>query len=308
MVVILAKKKRHRKRSKAAKEPTVIINEAITAFEDDPVLYALAEIFEKRRGGAASIQGFFFQFKYAAWQLLSYLNQHQEPGTGYIRLEGIEDVDFMAVTGSGTQVEFAQVKHSKNKMDAGGFWKTGALQNFAEVYLKLTNSHFRLVHNMDLAGGNLRNIVDFSAGDESLSAETLQYWNDKFTGLQRFQKEKIEEAKKNGRDFLFWDWDWSSFDIEDFLGRLKFEKVSERFINSEIQRLIIDVYGVMTGNERQYIRALDSFILESSRCRAKLNYQDLVELFESVKEDIAKGAINPAVQNRWIEAADFSYP
>ncbi len=282
------------------------INEKSFTLDRDPFLNKLAEVAKRRSGGQISIQGFIFQYKYAAWRVLDYLYQNKEIDSSYLRLEGVEDIDFIKISGMCTRIEFAQVKYSKNKIDAGMFWNLGILQNFAEVYLKYPNSIFRLVHNMDFSKGHLDYLVVFSKKKDKVPTNTYKFWSDKFKEFQNLQEAKIKEAKEKNRDYSHFNWDWSSFDLYDFLSRLIFEKVTEDSLDLKITHSIIKNYEISTGNEQQYILALNSFILNNSRLGAKLTYQDLTKLIESVRIDIAKGPINPAVQSRWLEAVDFN--
>ena len=94
----------------------------------------------------------------------------------------------------------------------------------------------------------------------------------------------------------------------DFLNKITFEKVSEDFLEDEINKLVIKKFQIYTGNERQYIQALINLILVKSSSRLEITNQDIVELAESVKNDIAKGPVNPAVQYRWLEPVDFTIP
>lgn len=300
-------KKKHKKsnRKKKNKAPLTISKPFIST---DPYLKELAEIAERRTGGSVSIQGFIYQFKYATWRLLNYFNQLRDPNPGYIHLEGVEDIDFIETTETGTNLEFAQVKYSKNKVDARTLWDSGVLQNFVEAYLKHPNSSFRLVYNMDLAKGHLSDLVDFSKNKGKLISSAYNYWKERFEEFQKEQKNKIEESIKKTRDFSHLDWDWSSFNLTDFFSKLSFERISEEYLNSEITHLIIDVYRISSGNEQLYIRSLIWYIIKNSRHKAKIKYQDLNKFIESIKEEIAKGPINPAVQGRWLEPVNFNVP
>lgn len=78
---------------------------------------------EKRTGGAESVHGFIFQFKYAVWKILTYLTSPEKSETRFIRLEGIEDVDVFNLSTDRFCTEFIQIKYSKNDIDAGTFWE-----------------------------------------------------------------------------------------------------------------------------------------------------------------------------------------
>jgi hypothetical protein len=278
-------------------------------FTKYPYLRYLAKLARDRSGGQYSIQGFIFQFKYSVWKLLDIFNQQNYISKSIaIQLEGIEDIDLIKINNKKPNFEHIQVKHSKNKMDASSFWESGVLQNFAEIYLKNPDSYFRIVHNMEFSQGHLSLLEKFCNEDGDLDKNNSVFWNKKFEELKTKQKEKVEQLKINNTEYQKWNWSWSNFNLMDFLNKITFEKVSEDFLEDEINKLVIKKFQIYTGNERQYIQALINLILVKSSSRLEITNQDIVELAESVKNDIAKGPVNPAVQYRWLEPVDFTIP
>lgn len=249
---------------------------------------------ERRTGGAESIQGFDFQFKYATWKILTYLTSRGRSETRFIRLEGIEDLDVFKLSMDQSHTEFIQVKYSKNDIDAGTFWKKGILQNFAEVYIIDNQSRFRVVHNMSFTRGYLSNLADANENQTSLSSSDLEYWEKKFNDFKNQDKAK--------------NWDWTAFNLADFLSRIAFERRTESFLTDEARRLIISDYNITSGNEEQYLNALYNLAKEKSRQRREIKHLDLMSCIEDVRGDISKGPTNPAVQGKWLVDVDFDVP
>ena len=161
-----------RKRTTLKKKPSKTLLPT-DSFTSHPYLDHLAKLVEKRSGGQISIKGFIFQFKYAAWKLLDIFNKPDITNSIRIRLEGIEDIDLIKINKKNLNMEFVQVKHSKNKMDSGRFWNLGVMQNFAEVYLKNPDSYFRFVHNMEFSEGHLNDLKQEVREDRDKSAKPL---------------------------------------------------------------------------------------------------------------------------------------
>jgi hypothetical protein len=244
----------------------------------------------KRRGGSDNFKGIVYQVRYSAWKLLSHLNPSAGVEDRWVTLEGIEDVDAARVSGGNDMcVEFVQVKNLGGRIDAANFWNQGVLQNFAETYLLEPASRFRLVHTTRLADGYLTRLAEANKAKGQLRESDLRYWTSR---LDSFRAQKT-------------DWDWSAFRPRDFLRTVRFELVSEDFLVAEGARLLVADYGVLNGNERQYLEVINWYTVECSRDRRTIRAKDLLERIECVTDEIARGPHNLAIKERWLERVLF---
>ncbi|WP_207688663.1 dsDNA nuclease domain-containing protein [Desulfonema limicola] len=288
--------KRKKKHTKSLKSH---FTDAFPEKEVQKILSPLDILAEKRRGGADSIKGFIFQCQYATFKILELFVKSDSSNERHVRLEGIEDIDIFKIESKEDCYEFIQVKSSKNKLDAGKFWgEHRVLQNFAEVYIKNPKNRFRLVHDMAFADGHLSKLDHACRSREVLSKSDLKYWKEKFAKLQ---KEQEADEKKEV-------WDWSLFDVAAFFQQINFEKTSGTELSAKIQTRLIEKYNITGGNEEQYASALYWNVFLWSKQRSIIHHQDLIKLIEAVKNDIAKGPLNPAVQNKWLTSVSFQLP
>lgn len=247
---------------------------------------SLQIIAKRRKGGSVNLVGLSFQFSYALWKILHFLVESDPNRT--IRLEGIEDIDVIDAKVhliTAKDYEFIQVKHSENKMDASSFWNKNILQNFIEAYLENPQATFRLVHNMKLANGNLKELALNSFTDTG-----LEYW-----------RKKIENYKDSTKGKL----NWKNFNMVDFLDSIKFEKLSEQVLEKDCKQIIIDKFQITTGNEQQYMNTLLFKVFEWSKNRTAINSEDINTIIQEVKDDMARGIVNPAIQEMWISKVTY---
>lgn len=283
----MAKGKKVNRKKQKANLPTRKTNNLHVYANDSYLPKSLQIIAKRRKGGSVNLIGLSFQFSYALWKILHFLVESDPNRT--IRLEGIEDIDVIdAKVHLITQkdYEFIQVKHSENKMDASSFWNKNILQNFIEVYLENPQATFRLVHNMNLADGNLKELASSSFTDTG-----LEYW-----------RKKIEDYKNSTESNL----NWKNFNIVDFLDSIKFEKLSEQDMEKDCKQIIIDKFQIDTGNEQQYMNTLHYKVFEWSKNRVAINSKDIITVIQEIKDDMAKGDVNPATQQGWITKVSYN--
>jgi len=279
----------HKKKKKAASKRPMSRALAMPppSYAGNPMLGILAG---KRRGGSDNFKGIVYQVRYSAWKMLSHLSPSAGVEDRWVTLEGIEDVDAARVSaGNDMCVEFVQVKNLGGRIDAANFWNQGVLQNFAETYLLEPASRFRLVHTTRLADGYLTRLAEANKAKGQLRESDLRYWTSR---LDSFRAQKT-------------DWDWSAFRPRDFLRTVSFELVSEDFLVAEGARLLVADYGVLNGNERQYLEVINWYTVECSRDRRTIRAKDLLERIECVTDEIARGPHNLAIKERWLERVLF---
>lgn len=233
----------------------------------------LEPLLAKRIGGAVNITGIYYQVLYACLAILRELQN----SNASIRLEGIEDIDInKSIITNG--IEYTQLKSSKNKLDAYGFWDLGVLQNYIEVYHKEPLSRFKLVYNMTISDGNLKNLFD-----GNLNEKSKQYWFDKLNSLP-----------------------YKGIDYSQFIETISFEFASIQDITSQILKLLYEVWNVNIGTEGQFLKSLFYNALIWSRDRKEINRNDVVVLFQDITDSFSKAPINEAIKNDWIRPISFS--
>ena len=147
---------------------------------------------------------------------------------------------------------------------------------------------------MTLSDGYLSRLSESCAYGELSSKNDLDYWRNKFTAYKKQQEQDGKEV-----------WDWSSFDLSDFIKRITFEKTTDTDLFGKIRRLIIKEFDIAEGNEEQYVQSLCWHVLLWSKDKAVIRSENVVKLIEKIREDIARGPANPAVQNRWLSCVSF---
>src|SRR3712207_4951153 len=120
-----------------------------------------------------------------------------------------------------------------------------------------------------------------------MDEKSIKYWND-----------IIDEIR-----FKNLNWNWKEFDSSKFLSSLKFQYLKKESLMLKIEQLLILNYDVATGNERLVANALLYLCFTKMKDRSYLNKEELDGLIQSIKDDINKGAVNPA--HNWIEKINF---
>ena len=235
-----------------------------------------------RTGGAIALSGFEYQCLYSCYTLLRYLNSEND----YIRFEGIEDIDTYISIKEGT-IHHIQVKYSQDQQDASYF--KSILKNYLEVYLCDPNNasrFFTLIYDFDIANGNFSKLVERKR-NEKLDTDTTRYW------LSIIDTIRTETA----------GWNWEGFDFEAFLQQLQFERVHRDGLLNLISTALIERFEIFTGNEMLYARSLFYACFLKMRARESFSTVEFKEYILSVKDEINKGATNPAVH--WLAPIDF---
>jgi len=235
----------------------------------------LKPILSKRTGGAVNITGIYYQVMYAC---LTILKEFSNESQTVISLEGIEDVDVSKLQLTGNETEFIQLKSSKNKLNANALWELGVLQNYLEVYAKEPRSKFKLVYNMSVTEGNLKDLVEGNLKDQS-----KEYWLNKFSSLS-----------------------YENIDYLLFLKSVSFEFVSINDITLQIKELLFEEWEVNIGTEEQFLKALFYYTLICSKERKTIVREDVSILFQEIVDSFSKAPINEALKNDWIKQVSFS--
>jgi len=242
---------------------------------------SVQEIEKGRTGGQIALKGFDYQMLFSCYAVLNFLDADNKT----IKLEGIEDVDiYKSVEQDGGSSCHIQLKYSQQVQDASFF--DGILKNFLEVYLtdkENDTRFFKLVYDTTIAKGNLSKLIE-----NKLDAKSKEYW------IEKIKKIKTEKP----------DWNWTGFNLDSFLKKLQFEKLPKSYLEDKIRSLIIEKFLIDTGNEAIFINGLFYNIFHIAQSRGVITYQDLLKLFQEIKDDIAKGYVNPAYQ--WINKINFN--
>lgn len=240
----------------------------------DATVKSLSEIEEKRTGGQVALKGFDYQCLYSCYLVLNCLDDNKK-----IRFEGIEDIDSYILE-ENSLVEHIQLKYSTLKQDAS--FLENVLKNYLEIYLMDNKRKFKMVYDFDVASGNLKKLIDGNIDEKS----TL-YWD------------KIINSIKTKN----LSWNWENFDSGKFIANLEFQYFKQEKMIAEIERLLILKYDIATGNERLVANALLYLCFTKMKERSYLNKEELHILIQNIKDDINKGAVNPA--HNWIQKINF---
>jgi hypothetical protein len=244
--------------------------------------YNLTSIENSRVGGAIALTGFDYQCLYSCYTLLKSLSDE----TALVRLEGFEDIDTYILEEK-KQIQHIQVKYSESIQDAS--YLKSILKNFLEVYLYDISSNSRtfvLIYDFDIADGYFKKLVNLRDNGK-LDNEATEYWIN-----------IIKEIKENTPN-----WNWERYCFEDFLKCLKFERVNRGSIQVSIETMLIERYDISTNNEILYARSLFYLCFSKMKNRESINKSELDKYILEVREDISRGAVNPAVH--WIKPIDF---
>ena len=103
--------------------------------------------------------------------------------------------------------------------------------------------------------------------------------------------EQIKEENSN--------WNWRDFLYDDFISTLSFEKIEKNILSQKIEELLIKNYSIATDNISIFANAIKIFCLEKMENRGVITKEEFDKLVFKVKDDISKGAHNPA--HSWIK-------
>lgn len=229
-------------------------------------------LMEQRSGGAINFRGINFQLLYAVYGALSWL----EPGSEkQLHFEGLEDLDFILPETK----EYTQIKTSVNTINASNFWELNILQNFLEVYKKAPIAKFRLVHNSNLAKGNLDVF-----GNSVLGKEKLQFWRNKF----------------NAKGHTF-----TEEQLQDFFRRITVEKTTENKLQGEIVKLLLQRFEINNNSERAFENALFHQVFQWSKDRFTASFEDLNRIIQYVRDEYGKFPESPVLQYDWLTQVSY---
>lgn len=228
-----------------------------------------------RDGGQIALSGFTYQFLYSCYVILSEMNENT-----VFNLEGIEDIDKIIRIDSNDFITHIQLKYSTQKQNSS-FLKD-VLKNYLEAYLIDKKRKFKLVYDFMVTKGNLYKLFE-----NKLDTTADIYW-----------KKIIEQIKEENPH-----WNWNTFSYKEFLSSLSFEKKEKKTLSSEIEKLLISNYDIITDNISLFANGLKICCLEKMEHRNSINKNELDAVILSIKDDISKGVHNPAYS--WIKKVDF---
>lgn len=238
---------------------------------------SLEKILEDRTGGAIALKGFEYQQLYSCYIALEILDKEND----FVHLEGIEDVDtFKSNLSQGEEINHIQLKYSERNPDAS--FMNSILKNYLEVYLLDKNRYFKLVYNFEPSKGNLKEL--FSG---ELKGKSKKFWENKILSIME-ENSTLE---------------WGEFNTEDFLNKLKFERLRREELEEKITEKVIDKYEINEGNEKLYINSLLVFFNEKMKEGELIGLVDVQEVLLETKDSINRGTQNPSY--RWVDRIEF---
>jgi len=236
----------------------------------------LNDLLKRRNGGSINIRGIQYQTLYACSVILDKLSNKEHSYT--VRLEGIEDLDLISNKIICSDNLYIQLKSSDNSMNAGNFWNLGILQNFLKVYLMDPTSKFKLVYNMKISDGQLKNLIQ-----HNLDNRSLYFW-----------KQKLSSHTD------------TVFDIPSFLSSISYYQQSAQELFVLCTKLLFEKWDINKGVEMQFFKSLFYHVLDWSKNRSTITHPDIVKLFTEIKDQHSKAIVNPAITNNYINEVDFT--
>lgn len=220
----------------------------------------LDDLFKNRWHGAVNIRGIRYQILYS---LLRAFDLYKgENINSSIRLEGIEDVDFIDLVGFHSQNEYVQVKSADKSWD----WNQlkGPIEGF--IQFSRTDSHCRFVLAVNFP---LTKDIDRVSQIEFLSSNERKRVENKFCKLCAQVGASPSEAK-------------------DLLRRLVIVSVPEEQIWQQLKPTVTEAFGLGSEAVDTYISALVAKFLDWAKDRKTVTRSDLESVRAAVGEALGR--------------------
>jgi hypothetical protein len=220
----------------------------------------LDAIFRSRWHGAVNIRGIRYQILYSLFRAFDLYNEENE--TAALRLEGIEDVDFLGIRGFHYENEYVQVKSA----DKDWNWSQlkGPLAGFLPVHRNDVNCGFVLAVGFSLTG-DIEKLTQL----ESLLASEKKRVENKFCKL----------CSQVG---------YSEVESNALLRKLTILSVPEEKIWQELQAIVAERFGLGSEAVETYIYTLVAKFLEWAKDRKTVTRLDLENVRGVVGEALAR--------------------
>lgn len=203
-----------------------------------------------------------------------------------LRLEGIEDIDLIGLSVGSLYI---QVKTSDKDWGWSQFTKKNKLgqpiilRNFLETMSLDPEAQFLIVGNFGYRG-ILGNLVECCSNKDLVLTDDLR-------------GQLLRACKDAG---------FPNIDINMFVSRLSFERISEEDILMRTLSSIAEYFNIETGNEELYLLTLIGHFINKAVKRETATKANLEEIRLGVQDLISKGNINEAIKYGIIEKLDFS--
>lgn len=220
----------------------------------------LDAIFRSRWHGAVNIRGIRYQILYSLFRAFDLYNDENEAAA--LRLEGIEDVDFLGIRGFHYENEYVQVKSA----DKDWKWSQlkGPLEGFLSVHRNDANCGFVLAVGFPLTGD-----IEKLTRLEFLLANERKRVENKFCNL----------CAQVG---------YSEVESNALLRKLTILSVPEEKIWQELQAIVADRFGLGSEAVEIYIYSLVAKFLEWAKDRKTVTRLDLENVRGVVGEALAR--------------------
>jgi hypothetical protein len=235
---------------------------------------SMEELKDSRDGGQNALRGYSYQFLYSCYLMLS-----EKKENVIFNLEGVEDIDYIREK-DGQFITHIQLKYSTVKQDAS--FMPSVLKNFLEAYLIDKNRNFKLVYDFSVATGHLKKLFE-----GKLDSNSQKHW-----------EAVIEEIKKENSN-----WNWKEYNFEEFILKISYENVKKSTLEDEVEKALINNYGITTGNIKLYANSVKIFCFDKMESRGEISLDDIKKRIEEVRFDISMGPQNPA--HSWIKKIEF---
>jgi hypothetical protein len=248
------------RRVKATKRAGRKVEKKPLAPKPNEISKDLDAIFRSRWHGAVNIRGIRYQILYSLVRAFDLYNEENE--TAALRLEGIEDVDFLGIRGFHYENEYVQVKSA----DKAWKWSQlkGPLEGFLSVHRNDANCGFVLAVGFPLTG-DIEKLTQL----ESLLANERKRVENKFCNL--CEQVGYSEAESNA-----------------LLRKLTILSAPEEKIWQELQAIVMERFGLGSEAVETYIYTLVAKFLEWAKDRKTVTRLDLENVRGVVGEALAR--------------------
>ncbi|MCG9892436.1 MAG: hypothetical protein MH252_15370 [Thermosynechococcaceae cyanobacterium MS004] len=248
------------KRVKSTKRAGRKVEKKTLSPQPNEISKDLDAIFRSRWHGAVNIRGIRYQILYSLFRAFDLYNEENE--TASLRLEGIEDVDFLGIRGFHYENEYVQVKSA----DKDWNWSQlkGPLDGFLSVHRTDANCGFVLAVGFSLTGD-----IEKLTRLESLLANERKRVENKFCKL--CAQVGYSEAESNA-----------------LLRKLTILSVPEEKIWQELQVIVAERFSLGSEAVETYIYTLVAKFLEWAKDRKTVTRLDLEDVRGVVGEALAR--------------------
>ncbi|MDE7431007.1 MAG: hypothetical protein K2N34_03715 [Lachnospiraceae bacterium] len=81
-------------------------------------------------------------------------------------------------------------------------------------------------------------------------------------------------------------WDWDAYDFDDFNSKISFENVEKKSPEDSVERALIKMYDITTGNIRLFANGIKMFCVDRMENRGENTLKEIQKCIEAIRFDI----------------------